>query len=81
MNRTDADMQAAIARRENQRFNVTLQTKNFFFNAFRQTDLLEVARQRVEQAQQNLKICACSFAGWPSNHLRFPACTTGSCKR
>ena len=56
MNRTDADMQAAIARRENQRFNVTLQTKNFFFNALRQTDLLEVARQRVEQAQQNLEI-------------------------
>ena len=56
MNRTDADMQAARARRENQRFSVTLQTKNFFFAALRQADLLEVAQQRVEQAQQNLEI-------------------------
>ena len=56
MDRTDADMQAARARRENQRFAVTLQTKNFFFNALRQAALLQVARQRVEQAEQNLEI-------------------------
>jgi outer membrane protein TolC len=56
LDRADADMQAAIARRESQRFAITLQTKNFFFAALRQSDLLEVARRRVEQAQQNMEI-------------------------
>ena len=56
LDRADADMQAAIARRESQRFSVTLQTKNFFFTALRQADLLEVARRREEQARQNLEI-------------------------
>ena len=56
LDRADADMQAAVARRESQRFAVVLQTKNFFFAALRQADLLEVALRRVEQAQQNLEI-------------------------
>lgn len=51
-----ADVRAAEARYANQRYQVTLQTKNFFFNALRQADLLEVAHQRVSQAEQNLDI-------------------------
>jgi len=49
-----ADYSAALARRENQRNQVTLQTKNLFFAALRQADLLEVARQRVRQAEESL---------------------------
>ena len=49
-----ADYAAAMARRENQRNQVTLQTKNIFFAALRQADLLEVARQRVSQAEESL---------------------------
>ena len=56
LDRTDADMQAAVARRESQRFSVARQTKNLFFASLRQSDLLEVSRRRVEQAQQNLEI-------------------------
>lgn len=51
-----ADIRAAEARYANQRYQITLQTQNFFFNALRQADLLEVARQRLEQAEQNLDI-------------------------
>ena len=56
LERTDADMQAAVARRESQRFSVALQTKNLFFASLRQSDLLEVSRRRVEQARQNMEI-------------------------
>ncbi len=56
LDRTDADMQAAVARRESQRFSVALQTKNLFFASLRQSDLLEVSRRRVEQARQNMEI-------------------------
>lgn len=51
-----ADLAAAEARRTDQRFQVTLQTKNLFFAALRQADLLEVARQRVAQAEQTLDL-------------------------
>jgi len=51
---TGADVRAAEARRENQRHQVTLQTRNLFFAALRQGDLLEVARQRVSQAEESL---------------------------
>ena len=51
-----ADIRAAQARRDEQRFLVTVQTKALFFGALRQDDLLEVARQRVLQAEQNLEI-------------------------
>jgi len=51
-----ADVRAAQARRDEQRFAVTVQTKALFFGALRQEDLLEVARQRVLQAEQNLEI-------------------------
>jgi outer membrane protein len=49
-------VRAAQARRDEQRFLVTVQTKALFFGALRQDDLLEVARQRVLQAEQNLEI-------------------------
>jgi outer membrane protein len=51
-----ADVRAAEARRENQRFQVTLNTKNLFFAALRQEELLDVSRQRVAQAEQNLEM-------------------------
>jgi outer membrane protein TolC len=51
-----ADIAAAQARRQNQRFQVILQAKSSFFLALRQGDLLEVARQRVDQAQQTLEL-------------------------
>jgi outer membrane protein TolC len=51
-----SDVRAAEARYANQRYQVTLQTQTFFFNALRAADLLEVARERVTQAQQNLEI-------------------------
>ena len=38
------------------RYQVALQTKTVFFNALRQQDLLEVSRQRIIQAQQNMEI-------------------------
>jgi outer membrane protein len=55
-NAAGADVRAAQARRDEQRFLVTVQTKGLFFGALRQDDLLEVARQRVLQAEQNLEI-------------------------
>ncbi len=51
-----SDVRAAEARYVNQRYQVTLQTQTFYFNALRQADLLEVARERLEQAEQNLEI-------------------------
>ena len=54
LNRAGADVRAAEARRENQRFQVTLQTKSLFFAALRQADLLEVSRRRVRQAEEYL---------------------------
>ncbi|MHB1193287.1 MAG: TolC family protein [Longimicrobiales bacterium] len=49
-----ADYRAAEARRENQRAQVSLQTKNLFFTALRQADLLAVAQERVQQAEESL---------------------------
>jgi len=49
-----ADYRGAEARRENQRAQVSLQTKNFFFAALRQADLLAVAQERVRQAEESL---------------------------
>lgn len=51
-----ADVRAAEARYADQRFQVALQTKALFFDALRQQELLEVARQRVVQADQNMQI-------------------------
>ena len=54
--RAAADLAAARARREDQRFNVTFQTKNLFFQALRQEELLAVARRRIDQATQSLEM-------------------------
>lgn len=51
-----ADVRAAEARYTDARYQTALQTKNLFFNALRQEDLLEVALQRIDQAQQNMEI-------------------------
>lgn len=51
-----ADVRAAEARYADQRNQVTLQTQTVFFNALRQEDLLEVARQRMLQAEENMAI-------------------------
>jgi len=55
-NAAGASIRAAEARREEQRHTVTVQTKALFFGALRQEDLLEVSRQRILQAEQNLEI-------------------------
>ena len=49
-----ADYRAAEARRDNQLAQVSLQTKNLFFAALRQADLLAVAQDRVRQAEESL---------------------------
>lgn len=51
-----ADVRAARAGLEEQRYTVILQTKSLFFEALRQGELLEVARSRVDQAQQSLEL-------------------------
>lgn len=49
-----ADLAGAEASLEDQRNNVVYQTKNLFFAALRQADLLEVNQRRVEQAEESL---------------------------
>lgn len=56
LRRARADIGAADANLENQRFAVTLQTKRLFFQALRQADLLEVSRTRVTNAEEGLEI-------------------------
>ena len=51
-----SDVRAAEARYANQRYQVTLQTQTVFLNALRAADLLEVVRERVTQAEQNMDI-------------------------
>jgi outer membrane protein TolC len=54
LDRSGADLRAAEARRDDQRFQVTLQTKQLFFAALRQGELLEVAGSRLRQAEESL---------------------------
>ncbi len=56
LSQSRASTRAAEARREDQRFQVTLQTKNLFFQALRQADLEAVQESRLSQAQQNLEM-------------------------
>jgi outer membrane protein TolC len=56
LNAARAEMGAADANREDQRFQVVLQTKDAFFEALRQGDLLTVAEVQLGQAQQNLEM-------------------------
>ena len=54
LDRSGADLVAAQARRDDQRFQVTLQTKRFFFAALSQGELLDVATSRLSQAEESL---------------------------
>lgn len=54
MDRARADVAAAEAGLENQRFSVVLQTKDLYFSALRQADLLEVASASVARAEESL---------------------------
>ncbi|RMH13495.1 MAG: TolC family protein [Gemmatimonadetes bacterium] len=56
LTRSRASLSAAEARRDDQRFQVRLQTEQLFFQALRQAELLEVARARIEQAQRSLEL-------------------------
>ena len=57
------DIAAAEANREDQRFAVELQTKQLFFSALEQDELLDVARARLDQARQSLEITRSRFVG------------------
>src|SRR5688572_7249345 len=54
LDRSRADMSAAEARREAQHFQVKLQTEQLFFAALRQGELLDVARSRLQQAEESM---------------------------
>ena len=54
LERSGADLNAAEARREEQRFAITLQTKQLFFAALRQAELLEVAGSRFRQGEESM---------------------------
>ncbi len=54
LSRSKADLSAAEARRDDQRFQVTLTTKRLYFTALRQGELLEVANARLAQAQESM---------------------------
>jgi outer membrane protein TolC len=56
LQRSEADVGAASARLENQRYQVIFQTKGLFFAALATGDLLRVARAREDRAQQGLEI-------------------------
>jgi len=51
-----ADLLGAEATLEDQRNNVVYQTKNLFFAALRQSDLLAVNERRVEQAEESMEM-------------------------
>lgn len=51
-----AGLRAAEAQYADQTFQVTLQTETFFFDALRQEELLDVARQRIAEAARNMEI-------------------------
>lgn len=54
--RTRTGLEAATANLEDQRFQVRLQTKQLFFAALEQAELVDVARSRVDQALQSLDL-------------------------
>ena len=56
LDRSRADLSAAEARREDQRFQVKLQTEQLFFAALREGELLEVAGARLRQAEESLEM-------------------------
>ena len=56
LDRSRADLVAAQAQRDEQGFQVTLQTKRFFFTALRQGELLDVANARLSQGVESLNL-------------------------
>jgi outer membrane protein len=52
----NADATAAQATLVNQRFQITLQTKQAFFNALAADELLRVSETRIERAMEQLKV-------------------------
>ena len=54
LSQSKANLRAAQARRDDQRFQVTLATKRFFFAALKQGELLDVANARLQQAQESM---------------------------
>ena len=54
LDRSGAELRAAEARHEDQRFQVILRTKQIFFAALRQGELLEVANARLRQAEESM---------------------------
>ena len=56
LDRSRADLSTAEARREDQRFQVKLQTEQLFFAALREGELLEVAGARLGQAEESLEM-------------------------
>ena len=56
LDRSRAELLSAQAQRDDQRFQVTFQTKRFFFTALRQGELLDVANSRLSQAVESLDL-------------------------
>jgi outer membrane protein len=55
LDRAGADLLAAEARLENQRYQVTLTTKTQYFQALRQSELQDVARSRLARALESFE--------------------------
>ncbi len=56
LNRAAVEIDAANASLEGQRFRLILQTKQFFFSALEQAELLDVAGARVERAEESMEL-------------------------
>lgn len=56
LGRAAVEIEAAAASLEGQRFQLILQTKQLFFGALEQADLLEVAQARVRRAEESLEL-------------------------
>jgi len=54
LDRSNSELGAAEARYDDQRFQVTLATKTQYYQALRQADLLDVARSRLQRAEESL---------------------------
>ena len=59
--RNRASIRAAVARLEDQRFSVTLQTKQLYVAALRQAELLEVTQEQQTEAEKNLELVRARF--------------------
>lgn len=56
LSRAAVEIEATAASLEGQRFQLILQTKQLFFGALEQADLLEVAQARVRRAEESLEL-------------------------